>query len=149
MIKRFPLEQILFIPEIIEFQKPFKYFFFKLGKMLSDLLMPCLILFHFNCFCSISQWNWNSHYNSHWNNLIFCEQWLCHICLCPMEKRLLLFHFPLFGLILVVKLINFNFESHLNILMSFDKKDMVSDLNMSYEKSLVLFNCHCLGLVSP
>ena len=45
MIKRFPLEQILFILEIIEFQKPFKYFFFKLGKMLSDLLMPCLILF--------------------------------------------------------------------------------------------------------
>ena len=42
--------------------------------------------------------------------------------------------FPLFGFTLVIKLRNFDFESHLNTLIFFDKKDMVSDLNMCHGK---------------
>ena len=42
--------------------------------------------------------------------------------------------FPLFGLTLAIKLRNFDFESYWNTLKFFDKKDMTSDLNMSYRK---------------
>ena len=42
--------------------------------------------------------------------------------------------FPLFGFTLVIKLRNFDLESHLNTLIFFDKKDMVSDLNMCHGK---------------
>ena len=38
---------------------------------------------------------------------------------------------PSLGLTLVIKLRNSGFESHLNFLIFFDKKNMVSDLNMS------------------
>ena len=40
---------------------------------------------------------------------------------------------PLFGFTLVIKLRNFDFESHLDTLICFDKKKM-SDLNMSHGK---------------
>ena len=39
--------------------------------------------------------------------------------------------FPFFWFTLVIKLTNFDFESHWNTLMFFGKKDMVSDLKMS------------------
>ena len=42
--------------------------------------------------------------------------------------------FPLLGFTSVMKLRNFDFESHWNVLVFFDKKDMVSDLNVSHEK---------------
>ena len=42
--------------------------------------------------------------------------------------------FPLFGFTLVIKLTNFNFESHWNTLICLDIKDMISDLNMSSGK---------------
>ena len=42
--------------------------------------------------------------------------------------------FQLFGFTLVIKLTNFDFESHWNTLICFDKKDMVSDLNISHGK---------------
>ena len=41
---------------------------------------------------------------------------------------------PFFGFILVIKLINFDFESHWNTFISFGKKNMVPDLNMSHRK---------------
>ena len=42
--------------------------------------------------------------------------------------------FPLRDFILVIKLKNFNFESHWNTLMFFDKKIMVSDLKIFHGK---------------
>ena len=42
--------------------------------------------------------------------------------------------FPLFGFTVIIKLRNFNFESHGNTSLHFFKKDMVSDLNMSHGK---------------
>ena len=42
--------------------------------------------------------------------------------------------FPLFGFTLVIKLRNFNFESHLNTLIFFDKKCMTSNLIMFHGK---------------
>ena len=40
---------------------------------------------------------------------------------------------PMFGFILVIKLRNYDFESHWNALIDFDKKKMFSDLNISHE----------------
>ena len=48
----------------------------------------------------------------------------------PYLKKSDLISFPLFGFTLVIKLRNFDFESHRNTLLFFDKKDMTSDLNM-------------------
>ena len=42
--------------------------------------------------------------------------------------------FPLFGFTLIIKLRNFNFDSHLDTLMLFDKKDMRSHLYVSHGK---------------
>ena len=43
--------------------------------------------------------------------------------------------FPLFGFTLVIKLRNFDFESHRNTLLFLNKKkDMLSDFNMSHGK---------------
>ena len=42
--------------------------------------------------------------------------------------------FPLFGLIVDIKLRNFDFKSHWNTWIFLDKKDMISDLNMSHGK---------------
>ena len=42
--------------------------------------------------------------------------------------------FLLPGFTLVIKLRNFDFGSHWNVLILFDKKDMASDLNMTHGK---------------
>ena len=42
--------------------------------------------------------------------------------------------FPSFGFPLVIKLRNFDFESHWNSLIFLGKKDIASDLSMSYGK---------------
>ena len=42
--------------------------------------------------------------------------------------------FPFFGFNSVIKLRNFDFESHLKTSIFLDKKDMVPDFNMSHEK---------------
>ena len=42
--------------------------------------------------------------------------------------------FPFFGFTLVMKLRNFDFESHGIIFIFFDKEILVSDLNVSHEK---------------
>ena len=42
--------------------------------------------------------------------------------------------FPLSGFTLSHKIQKFRFESHWNTLIYFDKKDMLSDLNMSHGK---------------
>ena len=53
--------------------------------------------------------------------------------------------FPLFGLTLVIKLINFDFQSHWSTLIFFDKKDMTPDLNISHGKIPDYSHFHCLG----
>ena len=42
--------------------------------------------------------------------------------------------FPLFGLILIIKLKNVAFGSHWKTLIFFDKNNMVSDLNITHQK---------------
>ena len=61
------------------------------------------------------------------------------------EKMFGFVQFPLFGFTVIIKLRNFNFESHLNTLIFFDKKEIMLDLNMSHKKmsdfvSLPLFD---------
>ena len=51
-----------------------------------------------------------------------------------MKKCLILFSFPMFGVTLVIKLRNFDFESHRNTLIFLYKKGMVLDLNVSNGK---------------
>ena len=48
----------------------------------------------------------------------------------PREKMSDFVSLPLFGLISLIKLRNYNFESHWN----FDKKHITSDFNMSHKK---------------
>ena len=75
---------------------------------------------------------------SHWNILIFCDQWKMMSDLNMSHRKishfvsLTLFAFTLF----VIKLKNFHFESHWNILIFLIKKDMTSDFNMSHRKKL-------------
>ena len=53
--------------------------------------------------------------------------------------------FSLFKFTLVIKLRNFDFESHLNTSIFFVKDDAASDLNMSHRKCVILFHFDCLG----
>ena len=57
--------------------------------------------------------------------------------------------FPLFGFTLPIRLRNCDFESHWNTLTLLDKKDKVSDLNVSHGKmcDFVLFPLSGLTLV--
>ena len=57
--------------------------------------------------------------------------------------------FPLFGFTLPIRLRNYDFESHWNTLTLLDKKDKVSDLNVSHGKmsDFVLFPLSGLTLV--
>ena len=52
----------------------------------------------------------------------------------------------MFGFTLVIKLRNFDFESHWNTLIFFDKKDMTSDLNISHGKMSDFVGYPLLGL---
>ena len=52
----------------------------------------------------------------------------------PQGKMSDFVSFPLFCFNVVIKLINFDFESHSNTLMFFDKKDIAPDSNISYGK---------------
>ena len=105
----------------------------------------------------------SANYKSHWNILVFYNQWKLMSDLNMSRGKMSDFvSFPLYGLTLVIKLRNFDFEGHSNtltFLMKKDrvsdshktekfrfwksfkyfynfwwKKDMVSDLNMSYRK---------------
>ena len=53
---------------------------------------------------------------------------------------------PLFGLTLVIKLRNFDFESHASTLIFFDKTNGVRfEYVCPMEKCLILLHVHCLG----
>ena len=52
---------------------------------------------------------------------------------------------PIAWVHLVIKLRNFDFESHRNILIFFIKRDMVSGLNMSYGRMSNCFILTALG----
>ena len=54
--------------------------------------------------------------------------------------------FPLFGFTLVIKLRNFDFESHWNISIYLMKEDMVSGSNMSHEKMSDFISFPLFGL---
>ena len=54
--------------------------------------------------------------------------------------------FPSFRFTLVIKLRNFDFESHWNTLIFFDEKKILCQIwQFPMEKSLILFDFHCLG----
>ena len=81
----------------------------KQGKILSDLHMFRVILFHFTWIYSLLQWDWK----------------VPIIKNIKMSSIICLFDFiliPLFAFTLVIKLRNFYFESHWNILTYFDKE---------------------------
>ena len=108
----------------------------KKGKLLSDLNMFHLVLFHFTCLCSLLQWNWKmSIIKFIVIIVVFCDWWKIMSDLNMSHRKLSYFvSFPLFGLTLAIKLRNFDFKSYWNTSIFFDKKDMTSDLNMPYRK---------------
>ena len=59
-------------------------------------------------------------YHFYW--FVTNEKW-CQIWICPMKKCLIMFHF------------RFDFESHWNTFVFFDKKDMVSAFTMSHRET--------------
>ena len=76
--------------------------------------------------------------------LVFYDQWeiMSDLNMSPGKK----YNFVsilLLGFNLIIKLRNLDFKIHWNILISLDKKNLVSDLNMSHEKvsDFVLFLC--------
>ena len=74
-------------------------------KILSDFYMPNLIIFHFICLCSLLKWNKKMSVTEAIPSKVFDFASI-----------------PLLGFTLVIKLINFDFESHWNTLIFFDKK---------------------------
>ena len=96
----------------------------KQGKIMSDLHISCLILFHFTCFCPLLQWNWEmqllkslKYFSILWpmENDVRFE--------CVSHEEMSDFgSLTLFGFTLVKKLRNFNFESHWNTLIFLIKK---------------------------
>ena len=65
----------------------------------------------------------SANYKSHWNILVFYDQWKIMSDLNMFYGKMPDFvSFPLFGFTLVIKLRNFDFESHWNILIFFNKK---------------------------
>ena len=75
----------------------------------------------------------SANYKSYWNISVFYEQLKMSNLNISHGKMTDFVSIPLFGFTLVIKLGNFNFESHWNTLISFYKKCMVSDLNISDE----------------
>ena len=72
-----------------------------------------------------------ANYKSHWNILVFCDQWNMMSDLNMSHEKMSYFvSFLLFGLTVVIKLRSFDFESHWNVLIFFDKKNIVLILNM-------------------
>ena len=68
----------------------------------------------------------DANYKSHWNILVFCDQWKMMSDLNISHGKMSDFvSFPLLGFTLVIKLRNFDFESHWNTLIFFDKKNDV------------------------
>ena len=59
--------------------------------------------------------------------------------------KCLIISFPLLRFTLVIKLRNFNSESHQNTFIFYEKKNMTSDWNMSHAKMSDLAYFHCLG----
>ena len=83
-----------------------------------------------------------ANYNSHWNILLFYDQWKILSDFNMSHGKMSDFvSFPLFEFILVINLRNFDFESHWNTVTFFEQKDMLWDLKMSYGKisDFVLF----------
>ena len=61
-------------------------------------------------------------YKSHWNILVFCDQWKMISDLNTSHGKIFV-SFPLFGFTLVLKVRNFDFESHWSTLIFYDKKN--------------------------
>ena len=77
----------------------------------------------------------DANYKSHWNVLVFCEQWKMVSDLNISHETMSYFiSFLMFGFTLFIKLRNFHFKSHWNTLIFFDKKDMVCALKMPHGK---------------
>ena len=83
---------------------------------------------------------------SHKNTLIFFWHksiWR-HIWIYPTGKCLILLHLHFFGFTLVIKLKNFDFQSHWNILILLGKKICGVRFDMGHGKCLILFHFYCL-----
>ena len=88
----------------------------------------------------------DANYKSPWNILVFCDQWKMMSDLNMSKGKISNFvSFPLLGFTAVIKPRIFDYESHWNTWIFFDKKDM-SVLNMPHGKmsdfvSFLLFRC--------
>ena len=72
----------------------------------------CLILFHFQCFCSLKV-NKSLDFESHWDTLVFFDKKDMTLDLNMFhEKMSTLLLFPLFGFNLVITIREFNYKSH-------------------------------------
>ena len=109
--------------------------------------MPYFVSFSLFGFTSVMKLR-NFDFENHWNILIFFNKKDMTSDLNSLNmshgKTSDFVSFPLFGFTLVMKLRNFDFESHWNTLIFFNEEDMTSDLNnlnMSHGKmsDFVLF----------
>ena len=81
--------------------------------MLSDLHMPCVVLFHFTCLCSFLQWDWILAIIKIIEILVFYDLWKIMPGLNMSHGKMSDFvSVPLFGFTSLIKLRNFDFESH-------------------------------------
>ena len=73
----------------------------------------------------------DANYKSHWNILVFWDQWKMMPDLNMSHGKMLDFvSSSFFVFTLVIKLRYFDFDSHWNALMFFCRKDMTPDLNV-------------------
>ena len=87
-------------------------------------IFTCLVWFYFTSFCSLLQWNWEvlikkvieifQYFTTKWK--IMSDSNMSH------RKTSDFVSFLLLGFTLVIKVKNFDFESHWNALIYFDKK---------------------------
>ena len=73
----------------------------------------------------------SANYISHWNILVFYDQWkIIPDYKMSNEKMSDFVSFSLFGYTLVIRLRKFDFEGHLNTLIFFDKKKILCQITI-------------------
>ena len=95
-------------------------------------IFTCLVWFYFTSFCSLLQWNWEvlikkvaeifQYFTTKWK--IMSDSNMSH------RKTSDFVSFLLLGFTLVIKVKNFDFESHWNALIYFDKKKILCQIWM-------------------
>ena len=111
------------------------YYFVNNKNTVSFAHVPCDFILLYLIVLTFAVRLKSANYKSHWNILVFYNQWKkVRFEYHPLKMSHFVF-LPLLGFTLVIKLRNFDFESPWNAFIFFDKKKyMLSDLNMSHGK---------------